>query len=57
MAVYRDGWIMDGWTVGRATDGWIVCPSVKSDRRIEYRIGGQTGKILYPRSYTRTCTR
>ena len=28
MAVYKDGWIMDGWTDGLATDGWIVCMSV-----------------------------
>ena len=32
MAVYGDGWIMDGWTEGRtdeqATDGCIVCMSV-----------------------------
>ena len=25
IAVYGDGWIMDGLTDGRATDGWIVC--------------------------------
>ena len=35
MAVYGDGWIMDGWTDGRTngrtdgrTGGWIVCMSV-----------------------------
>ena len=24
MSVYRDGWIMDGWTDGRRTDGLFV---------------------------------
>ena len=28
MTVYEDGWTMDGWMDGRATDGLIVCMSV-----------------------------
>ena len=48
---------MDERTDGRATDGWIVCMSVSlSDRQIEDRMEGQTGKLLYLRSQTRTYT-
>ena len=41
MAVNGDGWIMNGWMDGQATDGCIVCMSVeligKADRRSNRR--------------------